>query len=76
MSLHAATPPTIVLTVPRLALTRSEAAASIGMSLDSFERYVQPSIRLVRRGKLRLVPVSEIKKWLEANSESVLGGAA
>jgi excisionase family DNA binding protein len=62
--------------VPRLALTRSEAAESLGMSLDSFERHVQPELRLVRRGKLRLVPVSEIQKWLDRHAEPVLEGAA
>jgi excisionase family DNA binding protein len=55
-------------TLPRLALTRSEAARSLGMSLDSFERHVQTQIRLVRRGKLRLVPVAELERWLEANA--------
>jgi hypothetical protein len=39
---------------PRLALTRQEAAAALGMSINSFERHVQPELRLVRRGKLRL----------------------
>ena len=29
--------------IPRFALTREEAAPSLGMSLDSFERYVQPN---------------------------------
>ena len=42
--------------VPRVALSRQEAALSLGMSLDSFERHVQPELRLIRRGKLRLVP--------------------
>ena len=46
------------------------------MSLDSFERYVQPELRLVRRGKLRVVPVSELQRWLEQNAEHVLEGAA
>jgi len=50
--------------VPRLALTREEAAAAVGMSLDSFERHVQPTLRLVRRGRLRLVPVGELERWL------------
>jgi hypothetical protein len=62
--------------VPRLALTRGEAAQSIGMSVDSFERHVQPELRLVRRGKLRLVPVTELQRWLDANAERVLEGAA
>ena len=45
-----------VAPIPRVALTREEAAAALGMSLDSFERHVQPTIRLVRRGRMRLVP--------------------
>lgn len=56
----------------RLALTRSEAAASIGVSLDSFERHVQPQLRLVRRGRLRLVPVSELTRWLDSNAARTL----
>ena len=55
--------------IPRLALTREEAAASIGMSLDSWERHVQPSIRLVRLGRMRLVPVAELNRWLTENAE-------
>jgi excisionase family DNA binding protein len=57
---------------PRLALTRAEAAASLGMSVDSFERYVQSEIRLVRRGSLRLVPLAELEAWLLKNAEQPL----
>lgn len=59
----------MVGTAPRLALSRGEAAESLGMSLASFERYVQPGLRLVRRGRMRLVPVTELERWLEENSE-------
>ena len=55
--------------VPRVALTRIEAAASLGMSLDSFERHVQPTIRLLRLGKMRLVPVAELARWADENAE-------
>jgi hypothetical protein len=41
------------------------------MSLDSFERHVQPELRLIRRGKLRLVPVAELERWANQNAESV-----
>lgn len=58
--------------VPRVALTRQEAAESMGISIDSWERHVQPSIRLLRLGKLRLVPVSELARWCEENAEHVL----
>lgn len=57
---------------PRLALTRAEAARALGMSIDSFERYVQPELRLVRRGKLRLIPVAEIERWLVENASRTL----
>jgi hypothetical protein len=54
---------------PRLALRRSEAAAALGMSINSFERHVQPELRLVRRGSLRLIPVREIERWLADNAD-------
>jgi hypothetical protein len=57
-----------VAPIPRLALTREEAADAIGMSLNSFERHVQPTIRLVRLGRMRLVPVAELERWLSENA--------
>jgi hypothetical protein len=60
--------------VPRVALSRQEAAASLGMSLDSFERHVQPELRLIRRGKLRLVPVAELERWAIDSAESIHAG--
>ena len=62
--------------IPRLALTREEAAAALSMSLDSFERHVQPSIRMCRLGRMRRVPVRELDRWLEENSEHTLDRAA
>jgi hypothetical protein len=47
---------------------REEAAAALGMSLNSFERHVQPTIRLVRLGRIRLVPVRELERWLGENA--------
>jgi len=58
--------------VPRLALTKAEAAASLGLSVDSFERHVQPELRLVRRGRLVLVPAAELSRWLERNAALTL----
>lgn len=55
--------------LPRVALTRAEAAAAIGVSLDTFERYVQPDLRLVRLGRTRLVPVEELREWARRNAE-------
>jgi hypothetical protein len=57
----------------RLAITRAEAAGALGVSINSFERHVQPELKIVRRGKLRLIPVREIERWLEENAEWTLG---
>ena len=54
-----------------LSYRRADAARVLGMSLDSFERYVQPEIRLVRRGSIRLVPRVELERWLAENAELV-----
>lgn len=59
--------------VPRIALTRREAAAAIGVGPTTFKQQVQPQLRIVRRGKVRLIPVRELERWLEENSERVLG---
>jgi hypothetical protein len=62
----------ITISTPPIAVTRETAAEMVGMSLDSFERYVQPEVKLIRKGKLRLVPVDELRRWAEANAETTL----
>lgn len=60
--------------IPRIALTREEAAQALGMgSVDSFERYVQPHVRLIRCGRMRLVPVKELERWADDSAERTLG---
>lgn len=51
--------------VDRKAYTRQEAADSLGMSLDHFERHVAPDLRLIRSGRLVLVPVAELDRWAD-----------
>jgi hypothetical protein len=48
----------------------------LGISVDSFERYVQPELRLVRAGRLRLVPIAELEKWLDSNAAHVFEDVA
>jgi len=62
----------VVQNTPRVTLSREEAASALGMSLDSFERHVQPDLRMVRRGRLRLVPVSELQRWAEQAAEKTI----
>lgn len=48
----------------RLALRKEEAAAALGVSDESFDRYVRPSLPVVRLGTLRLYPVLALEAWL------------
>src|SRR5215216_3229803 len=62
----------VSLVLEPIAVNRQDAAAALGMSLDSFERNVQPHVRIIRRGRLRLVPVAELRRWADANAERLL----
>jgi excisionase family DNA binding protein len=64
------------MTVPRIALTRTEAAESLGMGLTFFETQVQPELRIIRRGSKRLIPVSELERWVSENAQRTLDGHA
>jgi len=61
--------------VPRVTLTKAEAATALGISIDSFERHVQPELRVIRRGRMRLIPVSELERWARENASLTLDGA-
>ena len=63
-------------TTPRLALTVTEAAESIGVSPDFFAEHVKPGLRVARVGRKQLVSVRELERWLDENSARVLEGAA
>ena len=67
--------PGLSLTLRPVALAKPDAAAALGMSVDSFERYVMPDVRCIRRGRLRLFPVAELERWADANAERLLTGA-
>jgi hypothetical protein len=54
----------LATSVPRIALTPPEAAAAIGVGPDFFEANVAPELRLIRRGRKRLVPVAELERWV------------
>ena len=58
--------------IPRIALTPAEAAAAIGCGPDFFAEHVQPELKVIRRGSKRLIPVAELGRWAEANSERML----
>jgi hypothetical protein len=58
--------------IPRIALTPPEAAAAIGVGPDFFDQNVAPELRMIRRGRKRLVPVAELERWTTENAERTL----
>jgi hypothetical protein len=62
--------------LPIVALPLDEAAAALGMSLKSFNRYVRPHVGLIRRNGLSLVPVRELGRWADRNAVGVFEAAS
>jgi hypothetical protein len=57
--------------VPRYTLTRREAAASLGVSINHFERKVQPELKVVLSGQLILIPVAELERWIRRHAHQL-----
>jgi excisionase family DNA binding protein len=58
--------------VPRLALTRAEAADALGVSVDFFDEHLAGELPCVRRGRRRLYPVAGVEGWLRERAESAV----
>lgn len=56
----------------RVALTKAEAAAAIGVSVDHLDRHVLRDLRVIRSGRLVLVPVAELKRWADQQASLTL----
>jgi hypothetical protein len=65
----------LTTSIPRIALTPAEAAAAIGVGPNFFDANVAPELRLTRRGRKRLVPVSELERWTIENASQAIGEA-
>jgi len=62
--------PKVNVTVTPLALRRAEAAASLGISVETFDQ-IRPDLRSVRIGTVTTYPVSGLQAWLDRNSASL-----
>lgn len=60
-------------TLDRLAVSKQEAADALGVSIDFLEQHVMHELRVVRRGRRRLIPVPELERWLSSNAARSLG---
>lgn len=54
-----------------LALRRDEAAAVVGMSVESFDLHVRPNVPAVRAGAVTVYPVGGLAAWLDRNASIV-----
>ena len=61
-----------VAPLPRFTLTRREAAASLGVSINHFERRVQPELKVVISGQLVLIPVDELERWVQRHAHMLV----
>jgi excisionase family DNA binding protein len=59
--------------VPRVTLTKREAADALGISVDHLERWVLPGIRTIRSGRRVLVSVRELERWATDHEARALG---
>jgi hypothetical protein len=55
--------------VPRIAMSKQEAAIALGVSIDFFDEHVVPDLRMVRVGRRRLVPIAELERWLDDHAD-------
>ena len=66
----------VVTDISKLAVSVAEAAELLGMSDDHLRRHVLPDLRIIRSGRLRLVPVAELKAWIDGNAARALEAVA
>jgi hypothetical protein len=59
--------------LPRLALTKADAARALAVSVDHLERHVLPELRVIRSGRLVLVPLRELERWVDEHAAYPLG---
>jgi len=58
--------------VSRLALSPNEAAEALGVSRDFFDEHIAPELRIVRRGRRKLIAIRELERWLEREAALTL----
>lgn len=63
------TPTTKRAPVPRLAVTKTDAAAALGVSVQFFEEHVVHELAIAHVGRRRLIPMKELERWLDEHCD-------
>jgi hypothetical protein len=53
-----------------LALRREDAAKACGVSDETFDRHIRPTLPVVRLGSVRVYPIEHLQAWLHENAEA------
>ena len=53
-----------------IAYTPPRAAAALDVGVDYFDDHIAPHLRVIRCGRKRLYPVTELERWLIDNAET------
>jgi hypothetical protein len=56
---------------PALGLSVEQACAALSVSWDFWREHIEPDVRIVRVGRRKIVPTTELQKWLDAHAEKV-----
>jgi hypothetical protein len=56
----------------RITYSKKEAADALGVSVDFLEEHVMADLRVIRKGRLVLVPVKELERWADTNATLTL----
>ena len=56
--------PALTAPIPALALRRAQAAAAVGVSLETFDREVRPFVAAKRLGSVVVYPVTALERFL------------
>jgi hypothetical protein len=59
-------------TIPSLALNVGETCEALGVSHETWVRYIAPDVKIVRVGRRKLIAVSELQRWLDVHGERML----
>ncbi len=52
------------------ALRKPDAAAAMGVSDETFDRHVRPTLECVHIGSVTVYPLAAIERWLEDRAEA------
>jgi hypothetical protein len=55
----------------QLALNQTEAAAALGVSVNTFKEHIRPYVKYVAIGDGMRFPVSELQAWLDQNARGL-----